>query len=119
MKFEEQCPCTEACPMDLASQIIGGKWKIKIICTLHYSDALRYNEIKRKVPGITPTMLASSLRELVDFGIVNRVQYDEMPVRVEYSLTETGKSLVPVLISLRDWSANYGVELDKRESASR
>lgn len=111
MKYEKTCPCVENCPMDLASSIIGGKWKIKIICVLHYAQSLRYSEIKRKVPGITPTMLASSLRELVATGIVHREQFDEMPVRVEYSLTEAGHSLVPVLLSIRNWSADYGIQL--------
>jgi len=111
MDFKDDCPCTERCPMNLMFNIIGGKWKIKIICTLNLNDSLRYGEIKRRIAGINATMLANSLRELETYGIVSRTQYDTMPVRVEYALTEVGKSLVPILTQLRDWSAEYEKQL--------
>ena len=63
----------------------------------------RYGELRRLVFGITNTMLAGSLRELEADGLVARVQYQEMPVRVEYSLTEKGRTLIPILMELRDW----------------
>ena len=63
----------------------------------------RYGELRRLVFGITNTMLAGSLRELEADGLVARVQYQEMPVRVEYSLTEKGRTLIPILMGLRDW----------------
>jgi DNA-binding HxlR family transcriptional regulator len=114
MEFKDACPCAEYCPMDFATRVIGGKWKIKILCTLNFGGAMRYSELKRKVVGITPTMLANTLHELEEVGVVSRRQYDEMPVRVEYSLTEAGKSLIPILIATRDWSAKYGTKLPSK-----
>ena len=86
---------------------IGGKWKLRILCTLHYNETLRYSEIKRLVAGVSPTMLASSLRELEESGLVERKVYDTIPVKVEYQLTEAGSSLVPILCELRDWAVTY------------
>ncbi len=105
--FANDCPCIDPCPMNLMFGIIGGKWKSKIICTLNLNDTLRYGEIKRRVKGVTPTMLSSSLRELEELGIVSRTQYDEMPVRVEYALTDAGRSFVPIMVAMRDWSVEY------------
>lgn len=110
-EFADDCPCTDPCPMTLMFSIVGGKWKSKIICTLNLNETLRYGEIKRRVKGVTPTMLAGSLRELEELGIISRTQYDEMPVRVEYALTEAGRSLVPIMVAMRDWGAAYGRKL--------
>ncbi len=111
IEFADDCPCTDPCPMTLMFSIVGGKWKSKIICTLNLNETLRYGEIKRRVKGVTPTMLAGSLRELEELGIISRTQYDEMPVRVEYALTEAGRSLVPIMVAMRDWGAAYGRKL--------
>ncbi len=96
-----------ACPLTAVLSVIGGKWKIPILCALSRSAETRYNELKRKVPQITNTMLANSLRELESDGLVVRHQYAEMPVRVEYSLTETGKSLLPILTQLQAWGMSH------------
>ena len=82
---------------------IGGKWKIKVLCTLYYNETLRYSDIKRLVTGISPTMLANSLRELEESGLVTRSIQDTMPVRVDYALTEAGRDLLPIQDELRDW----------------
>lgn len=111
IQFAADCPCTDPCPMTLMFGIVGGKWKSKIICTLNLNESLRYGEIKRRIRGVTPTMLAGSLRELEELGIISRTQYDEMPVRVEYALTEAGRSLVPIMVAMRDWGAAYGRKL--------
>ena len=115
--YANDCPCIDPCPMTLMFEIIGGKWKTKIICTLNLNETLRDGDIKRRVRGIAPTMLASSLKDLEQLGIVSRVQYDEMPVRVEYQLTEAGRSLVPILIAMRDWGAAYGEQLARSDAA--
>ena len=95
---------------------LGGKWKFKLLCTLHYNKraflfscftGLRYSDMKRMVTGISPTMLASSLRELEESGLVSRTIHDTMPVRVDYSITEAGESLVPILDEFRDWMVAY------------
>jgi DNA-binding HxlR family transcriptional regulator len=98
-----KCPCMDFCPLENAMEIIGGKWKVPILCSLHQDGVARYNELKRKIRGITNTMLASSLKELEEAGLVNRKQFMEMPVRVEYSLTEACKDLLPILNQLARW----------------
>ena len=80
---KNNCPCMDYCPLENALKLIGGKWKIPILCSLHQDGTTRYNELKRKINGITNTMLASSLKELENDGLIFRKQYDEMPVRVE------------------------------------
>lgn len=97
------CPCGEYCPLTIALNLIGGKWKIPIICALKQDGPTRYNELKRKISGITNTMLASSLKELENSGLIHRRQYDEMPVRVEYSLAELAEGLIPILSQLAMW----------------
>lgn len=103
MTATNNCPCMEQCPLDNALKLIGGKWKIRIICALNQQDATRYNELKRKVFGITNTMLASSLKELEQDYLIVRRQYPEMPVRVEYSLTDNAQKLLPLLSQLASW----------------
>lgn len=102
--YEEICPCMEKCPLTNVLENIGGKWKVAIICALSLHEQVRYNELKRMVKGITNTMLANSLKDLESIGMIIRKQYPEMPVRVEYSLTEKGRSILPILEELRAWS---------------
>ena len=74
-----------------------------ILCVIDNNEIVRYGDLRRAVYGITNTMLAQSLKELEQDGLVCRRQYDEMPVRVEYSLTEKAKSLIPILLELKRW----------------
>ncbi len=99
----EHCPCSEACPLQTALKRIGGKWKIPILCVLSNGEGIRYNELMKKVQGVTNTMLASSLKEMEKDGLITRVQYNEMPIRVEYFITEKSKKLLPTLHSLALW----------------
>ena len=99
-----ECPCLENCPLNYAMSVIGGKWKMQIICALNNKGSLRYNELKRRVGGVSNTVLASSLRELEDAGLVVRTEYLEVPVRVEYSTTETCDKLMPILDDLSQWA---------------
>lgn len=99
----EHCPCREICPLQTALKRIGGKWKIPILCALSGEQGIRYNELMKKVQGITNTMLAASLKELERDGLITRVQYNEMPVRVEYLITEKSKELIPTLQMLAVW----------------
>lgn len=98
------CPCDEPCPMTYALKLLGGKWKIPILCTLKLNGPTRYNELMRKIEGITNTMLASSLKELENDGLVKRKQYLEVPIRVEYSLTENSQYLFPAFDELYKFS---------------
>ncbi|WP_105614660.1 winged helix-turn-helix transcriptional regulator [Vallitalea okinawensis] len=91
------------CPLTYALDLISGKWRLPIIWALSQNHTLRYNELKRKIEGITNMMLSQSLKEMESYGIVHRKQYMEIPPRVEYSLTEEGKDLIPALESLAKW----------------
>ncbi|MCR4746057.1 MAG: helix-turn-helix transcriptional regulator [Lachnospiraceae bacterium] len=93
----------EGCGLKKVIGIVGGKWKIMILCVIDNNESVRYGDLKRSVFGITNTMLAQSLKELETDGLVLRKQYDEMPVRVEYSLTDKTRSLIPILLELKKW----------------
>ena len=93
----------EGCGLKKVINIGGGKWKIMILCVIDNNEVVRYGEIRRTVHGITNTMLANSLKELEADGLVERKMYDEMPVRVEYNLTDKAKSLIPILLELKKW----------------
>ncbi len=92
------------CPIRYMLDVFGGKWKLPIICMLASGAPIRYSVIKRKLGNITNVMLAQSLKELEAAGIVHREQYNEVPPRVEYSLTENGNSIVPVLSQVAEWA---------------
>lgn len=92
------------CPLEYASNVIGGKWKLKILWALSQSEYTRFNTLKRNLPGITDLMLTKSLKELSNANIVNRIQYNEIPPRVEYSLTKNGHQLMEALIPVTHWS---------------
>ncbi|MBE5890013.1 MAG: helix-turn-helix transcriptional regulator [Lachnospiraceae bacterium] len=93
----------EDCGLKKVLNIVGGKWKIMILCVIDKEGTVRYGNLRREVFGITNTMLANSLKEMENDGLVDRKQYDEMPVRVEYSLTDKAKSIVPILLQLKRW----------------
>ena len=103
---QDKCPCRDSCPLSEALRLIGGKWKIPILCALHQDGTTRYNSLKRKIRGITNTMLASSLKELEEDGLICRTQYMEMPLRVEYALTDQCDDLMPILGQLARWGAS-------------
>ena len=95
------------CPLEYGLDIFGGKWKSRIICVLSEKKVLRYSLLRKEMTNITDAVLATSLKELINDGIVSRKQYDEIPPRVEYSLTEKGVSVVPILQSICRWSGIY------------
>ena len=95
------------CGLKKVIDTIGGKWKIMLLCVIDKNEVVRYGELKRSIHGITNTMLANSLKELEADGLVERKQYDEMPVRVEYNLTKKTKSLIPILLELKKWGEDY------------
>ena len=95
------------CYFQLAMMVIGGKWKPKVLFHLAQNDAVRFGALRRAVFGITEKMLIQSLKELEKDGIVNRKVYRQVPPKVEYSLTDLGKSFIPVLNSMFDWGKSY------------
>lgn len=97
---------TDRCPVETTLEMIGGKYKTLILW--HLSDGImRFSELKKAIPHATPKMLTQQLRELELHNLIHREVYPVIPPKVEYSLTETGKSLIPVLESMRDWGAAY------------
>lgn len=91
------------CSVDYAFKRIGGKYKGRIIWYLHNRQLMRYGELKRALSDVTPKMLTQTLRELESDNLVKRKVYKEVPPKVEYSLTETGKELIPFIDHLRQW----------------
>lgn len=91
------------CPLEYGMELFGGKWNSRIICVLSTLGTLRYSELRKEMGNITDAVLASTLKELIANEIVLRKSYDEIPPRVEYSLTEKGKSVVPILQSICQW----------------
>ena len=98
------CPCMEKCPLHHAMLLIGGKWKVQILCAVHNAGSIRYNALRGKLDGISNTVLAGALRELERDGLVTRREYLEVPVRVEYSPTDDCRALLPILEQLSDWA---------------
>jgi DNA-binding HxlR family transcriptional regulator len=92
-----------SCPVDYAFRRIGGKYKGRILWHLHQKKVMRYGEMRRTLPDITPKMLTQTLRELETDNLVHRKVYKEVPPKVEYSLTETGLELIPFIEHLREW----------------
>jgi DNA-binding HxlR family transcriptional regulator len=105
------------CPLIYALNIIGQKWKLPIMWYLFDNDSTRYNELKRKVKGVTNMMLTKSLKELVEHNLIVRTQYETIPPKVEYALTERGKALLPALNELSLWGEEQ-IKLDMSKSNS-
>jgi DNA-binding HxlR family transcriptional regulator len=101
------CNKTFNCEKELTLSIIGGKWKMLILWHLGKEGTKRFGELKSLMPGITQRMLVSQLRELEEDLIVNRKVYPVVPPKVEYSLTEQGRSLMPILESMYEWGKDY------------
>lgn len=95
------------CYFELALQVIGGKWKGIILYHLANDKVLRFGELRRGIPGITEKMLIRQLKELASDGLVWREVYKEVPPKVEYSLTDLGRTLIPILNELREWGVAY------------
>ncbi|MBP2078440.1 winged helix-turn-helix transcriptional regulator [Oceanobacillus polygoni] len=95
------------CEKELTLAIIGGKWKMLIMWHLGKEGTKRFGELKALIPGITQRMLVSQLRELEEDLIIHREVYPVVPPKVEYSLTEKGESLMPILESMYDWGKDY------------
>ena len=100
------------CPIIYALNVVGQKWKLPIMWRLFENETTRYNELKRSVNGITNMMLTKSLKELEEHKLIVRTQYETIPPKVEYFLTQRGKSLLPSLNELYKWGEEQ-INLDK------
>ena len=97
---------TNECPVSATLELIGGKYKALILW--HLSEGtMRYSDLRKCIAGVTAKMLTQQLRELESDELVHREVYPVIPPKVEYSLTKLGKSLLPVLVTMRDWGADY------------
>ena len=94
------------CPVATTVELIGSKWKLLILKYL-LNKTMRYNELKREIDGISQKVLTSTLKSMVEDGIVIRTSYPEVPPRVEYSLSEIGESIRPVIDVMADWGNTY------------
>ncbi|WP_431804546.1 winged helix-turn-helix transcriptional regulator [Halobacillus andaensis] len=95
------------CEKELTLALIGGKWKMIILWHLGKEGTKRFGELKRKLPKITQKMLTKQLRELEEDELIHREVYPVVPPKVEYSLTEHGESLIPILESMYQWGRTY------------
>lgn len=107
MAYQRKLEKDIRCPLEYGMSIFGGKWNSRIICVLAGLGTLRYSELRRELGDITDAVLASTLKELIENGIVLRKSFDEVPPRVEYCLTEKGRSVIPILKTICEWSGVF------------
>ena len=101
------------CPVTATMQVLGGKWKPILINAIYLTSPARFGELKRSVVGIAQSMLTQQLRELEDDGIISRKIYAEIPPKVEYTLTEFGLTLSPVIQTMAKWGKEYRMKKQK------
>jgi len=107
MKKGRTYHCNDGCPVSATLDVIGGKWKGVILYHLLRQPTLRFNELNRLLPTVTPRMLTRQLRELEEDGVIHRQVYPQIPPKVEYSLTEFGQSLEPIIELMEQWGTQY------------
>lgn len=105
--FLNELDLVENCGMFYTISVIGGRWKVGILASLLDHEKLRYSEIKLKLKNITERMLIKQLKELQDDGLIVRTDFKEVPPRVEYHISEKGKTLTTVLGTLQHWGKEY------------
>lgn len=96
-----------ACPVEATLEVIGGKWKVVILYHLTHEGTHRFAELRKKIPGVSERMLTQQLRELEEDGIVHREVYAEVPPKVEYSLTDYGRTLRPITALMCEWGTKH------------
>ena len=107
MAYQRKLEKDIRCPLEYGMELFGGKWNSRVICVLSAMGKLRYSELRREMGNITDAVLASTLKGLIVSGIVLRRSYDEVPPKVEYSLSEKGQSAVPILRSICNWAGVF------------
>ncbi len=116
MKKQIKQAFAKECPVASAMKHLGGKWKFAIIWQLYQADSYRYGELRRLIPKITERVFIQQLKEMEGSGLIERKSFQEIPPRVEYSLTKVGKELIPVIISLSNWSRKNGFHPKSKNS---
>lgn len=105
-KKVEKNSIIEICPIRNVVARFGNKWALLVIFILNENSPIRFNQLIKQIPDISTKVLSNTLHILEADGLVKRTVFPEVPVRVEYELTETGKTLVPIIISLTEWAQN-------------
>ncbi len=96
----------EICPVRNVIARFGNKWALLVLLVISENEPIRYNELGRKIPDISSRVLSGTLRSLEADGLISRKLYNEVPARVEYSLTDIGSSLIPIILQLTEWAQN-------------
>lgn len=110
--YQKKLPVSLDCGLNLFLEVINGKWKIQVIWCI-YSGIKRPGELHRKIPKASRRVLDSQLKQLTDHGILNKIIYDELPLKVEYELTALGTSLMPSIALTAQWGEDHREELEK------
>ncbi len=107
--------CDEGkCSISYTLSVVGGRWKWLVLYKVFKNEVMRYSDIKKSMPSITHKMLSQQLKELLSAKLINRQEYSQIPPKVEYSLTEKGTSLIPILLLMSDWGEkNRDLDLNK------
>lgn len=100
-------PCDKSCPIEHTVNLIGHKWKVLILRNLLNKGTQRFSDLSKGIEGISQKMLTQQLRQMEVDGLINRRVYAEVPPRVEYSLTELGKTLKPILDEMNKWGIEH------------
>ncbi len=120
LRKEQLNSIIEICPVRNVIARFGNKWALLVILVIGENEPLRYSELSRKIPDISSRVLSSTLKTLEADGLVVRKSYHEIPPRVEYSLSDVGRSLVPLIISLTEWATtNMPTILAHRQSSGQ
>lgn len=104
---KKNCYITNKAPFNYTLEIVGGKWKLKIIYIIACMEVVRYGALKKNIDGISHKVLSSQLNELENEGVILRKEYPQVPPKVEYSLTPKGQSIIPIIIDMCKWGQEH------------
>ena len=105
------------CDVEATLSVVGGRWKPVLVCHL-LAGRKRFGELCRLIPNATQRMITLQLRELEADGVVSRMAYPEVPPRVEYDVTEFGRTLQPILEAMQDWGSGFKTRMAERETSA-
>jgi len=110
--YKKKIPVSLDCGLHLFMEVVNGKWKINLIWCI-YSGIKRPGELQRKLPKASRRVLDTQLKQLTDHGILSKITYSELPLKVEYELTPLGKTLIPAIAFTAQWGEDHREELEK------
>lgn len=102
-----------ACPVETTLSLIGDKWKVLVLRDLFLNGTMRFGQLKKSIGTVSQKVLTAQLRDMEKNGLLHREVYAEVPPRVEYSLTQTGQSLKPVIVVMWNWGMDYKAKAEK------